>query len=230
MTSINWKMLIALGLVGGAGVVWVPKALEEKAADPEVSMPEVLPEMIDPATGLPIELPPELGSAPGPSLEPAPAEAALGAAPQPAPSGSVSSALSVGTLDPAALLELASSLRNERIARGGDDLRAAEDAEASSAPAQRIAPKVEEVLSLYPLSATLRAAGRQLAIIGGEAVELDQSFGPDGLVLRDIGWDSVTVEYQGRRYPLRMPSFRSAPVSAPAEQGSALPAPQPTVP
>lgn len=230
MTSIDWKMFIALGLAAGAGVVWVPKALESKAADPEVSVPEALPEMIDPATGLPIELPSEPGSAAESGPEPRPSEELSTSAPEPAPIGSVSSALNVGSLDPAALLELASSLRSERIARGGDEFRAAEDAEGTAAPAQRIAPKVEEVLSLYPLSATLRAAGRQLAIIAGEAVEIDQSFGPDGLVLREIGWDSVTVEYQGRRYPLRMPSFRSSPASTPAEQASALAPPQPTVP
>jgi hypothetical protein len=179
---------------------------------------------------LPIELGSDGEVVEGPEAAPSGNPVSPGIAAQPPVSGGVASALTVGVLDSAALLELASSLRSERIARSGERASMQDEPGSLPLPAQRIAPKVEEVLSLYPLSATLSAAGKQLAIIAGEAVELDQSFGPDGLVLREIGWDSVTVEYQGQRYPLRLPSFRSVPAAAPQADLVGMTPPEPNVP
>jgi hypothetical protein len=189
-----------------------------------------MPVLIDPATGLPIE--PALDALQSEGLSSATDgdTSFPGTGPESSATNEAAGALQVAALDPSALLKLASSLRSERIARFGEDASLRVGSDQASASVQHTASMIEDLLSLYPLSATLGSGGKKLAIIAGESVELDQRFGPHGLILREVGWDSVFVEYQGQRHLLHMPGFRSAPVSAAAaEQSAALPT-EPRVP
>jgi hypothetical protein len=203
MIMFNWKAIASIALLCGAGVVWIPKAMHSLGGSTVSSAPIEEPLMIDPASGMPLEMPPVSASAPI-------TEPVSGGESESTPAKSEGpSQTTPGTLSTSELLELAARMRSEREARVTRN--SGPQAEVNEGPVAVVkpAPQLEELLSKYSLTATLQAGGQQLAIISGEPVEINEVFGPDGLVLREIGWDSVGVEYQGRRYKLQLPGFRA---------------------
>jgi hypothetical protein len=224
MRLLNWKAIVASALLAGVGVVWIPKAMDS-LGQPEVpSGPIEEPIMIDPATGLPLEMP-VLGSA---SAEALPA-AETGAETEQVTTNDTATA-APELVSTNQLLELAARMRSDREARISRNHSAATPATGLEVLPVRPEARVEEVLSKYTLTATLRSGDKQLAIIQGQPVELNESFGEDGLVLRAVGWSSVGVEYQSQRYELHLPGFRAQAASEGSSGQQPVPGPVPSMP
>lgn len=224
MKFLNWKAIVASALLAGVGVVWIPKAVESLGQPAEPTGPIEEPVMIDPASGLPLEMP-VVGSAaaearPTPEASRVPDQRTVADATTAAP----------GLVSTNQLLELAARMRSDREARISRNHSAATPAAGLEVLVVRPEARVEEVLSKYALTATLRTGDKQLAIIAGQPVELNQSFGEDGLVLREVGWNSVGVEYRAQRYELHLPGFRAQAASAGSPGPGPVPGPVPSMP